>query len=65
MVLLQTSKQFKNVLARLKEIEKMEEDGTFNVLPKKEVVQLKKEYERLVKFLVVFMTCTIYQMQCS
>ncbi|PPA72037.1 30S ribosomal protein S2 [Jeotgalibacillus proteolyticus] len=36
---------------RLKKIEKMEEDGTFDVLPKKEVVQLKKEYERLVKFL--------------
>ncbi|KIL50499.1 30S ribosomal protein S2 [Jeotgalibacillus alimentarius] len=36
---------------RLKKIEKMEEDGTFEVLPKKEVVQLKKEYERLVKFL--------------
>lgn len=36
---------------RLKNIEKMEEDGTFEVLPKKEVVQLKKEHERLVKFL--------------
>ncbi|MEG0381508.1 MAG: 30S ribosomal protein S2, partial [Kurthia sp.] len=32
-------------------IEKMEEDGTFEVLPKKEVVQLKKQHERLVKFL--------------
>ena len=38
-------------VARLKAIEKMEEDGTFSVLPKKEVVQLKKEHERLVKFL--------------
>ena len=38
-------------VARLKAIEKMEEDGTFEVLPKKEVVQLKKEHERLVKFL--------------
>lgn len=36
---------------RLKQIERMEEDGTFEVLPKKEVVQLKKEHERLVKFL--------------
>ncbi|HEY4553721.1 MAG TPA: 30S ribosomal protein S2 [Bacillaceae bacterium] len=36
---------------RLKAIEKMEEDGTFEVLPKKEVVMLKKEHERLVKFL--------------
>ena len=38
-------------VARMKAIEKMEEDGTFEVLPKKEVVQLKKEHERLVKFL--------------
>ncbi|GGG22017.1 30S ribosomal protein S2 [Lysinibacillus alkalisoli] len=38
-------------VARMKAIEKMEEDGTFDVLPKKEVVQLKKEHERLVKFL--------------
>jgi small subunit ribosomal protein S2 len=36
---------------RLKQIERMEEDGTFDVLPKKEVVQLRKEHERLVKFL--------------
>jgi len=36
---------------RLKAIEKMEEDGTFEVLPKKEVGVLKKEYDRLVKFL--------------
>ncbi|TWT04577.1 30S ribosomal protein S2 [Planomicrobium sp. CPCC 101079] len=36
---------------RLKQIERMEEDGTFEVLPKKEVVQLRKEHERLVKFL--------------
>ena len=35
----------------MKQIEKMEEDGTFEVLPKKEVIQLKKEHERLVKFL--------------
>lgn len=38
-------------VARMKAIEKMEEDGTFTVLPKKEVVQLKKQHERLVKFL--------------
>ncbi|WP_409305451.1 30S ribosomal protein S2 [Peribacillus sp. SCS-155] len=38
-------------IARLKEIEKMEENGTFDVLPKKEVIQLKKELERLEKFL--------------
>lgn len=38
-------------IALLKEIEKMAEDGTFDVLPKKEVVQIKKEQERLEKFL--------------
>lgn len=36
---------------RLKEIERMEEDGTFDVLPKKETVNLLKEKERLLKFL--------------
>lgn len=36
---------------RLKDIEKMAEDGTFDVLPKKEVVLLKKEWDRLEKFL--------------
>ncbi|RSK27056.1 30S ribosomal protein S2 [Bacillus sp. HMF5848] len=38
-------------IRRLKDIERMAEDGTFEVLPKKEVVQLKKELERLEKFL--------------
>ena len=38
-------------IARLKDIERMAEDGTFEVLPKKEVVQLRKEQERLEKFL--------------
>jgi small subunit ribosomal protein S2 len=38
-------------IGRLKDIERMAEDGTFEVLPKKEVVQLKKEQERLEKFL--------------
>ena len=32
---------------RLKELEKMQEDGTFEVLPKKEVILLKKEMEKL------------------
>jgi small subunit ribosomal protein S2 len=36
---------------RLKDLEKMQEDGTFEVLPKKEVILLKKEMERLEKFL--------------
>ena len=34
---------------RLKEIERMEIDGTFDVLPKKEVIGLKKEQEKLEK----------------
>lgn len=32
---------------RLKDLEKMQEDGTFDVLPKKEVILLKKEMEKL------------------
>ena len=32
---------------RLKDLEKMQEDGTFEVLPKKEVILLKKELEKL------------------
>lgn len=38
-------------IRRLKDIEKMQEDGTFDVLPKKEVVGLKKEWARLEKFI--------------
>ncbi len=38
-------------IARLRELEKMEEDGTFEVLPKKEVIILRKEKDRLEKFL--------------
>ncbi|SFH67406.1 30S ribosomal protein S2 [Pisciglobus halotolerans] len=38
-------------IKRLKDIEKMEEDGTFDVLPKKEVGLLIKERDRLEKFL--------------
>jgi len=34
---------------RLKDIERMSEDGTFDVLPKKEVIQIKKEWEKLEK----------------
>jgi len=37
--------------ARLAELKRMEEDGTFSVLPKKEVIVLRKEMERLEKFL--------------
>lgn len=38
-------------IKRLKEIKAMEEDGTFEVLPKKEVALLIKERDRLQKFL--------------
>ena len=38
-------------VARLKEIKRMEEDGTFEVLPKKEVALLNKQRARLEKFL--------------
>ncbi len=34
---------------RLKAIEKMSEDGTFDVLPKKEVIELRKEWDKLEK----------------
>lgn len=37
--------------ARLAQLNRMEEDGTFNVLPKKEVIILRKEKDRLEKFL--------------
>ena len=36
-------------IERLKAIETMAEDGTFDVLPKKEVINLKKEQEKLEK----------------
>ena len=36
---------------RLKELERMEEDGTFDVLTKKEVLGLRHEMERLEKYL--------------
>ncbi|HLS06507.1 MAG TPA: 30S ribosomal protein S2 [Bacillota bacterium] len=44
-------KTIRKSINRLKEIEKMEEDGTFEVLPKREVVELLREKDRLVKFL--------------
>jgi len=44
-------KTIRKSINRLKDIERMEEDGTFEVLPKKEVVDLLKEKDRLVKFL--------------
>jgi small subunit ribosomal protein S2 len=44
-------KTIRKRVSRLEELEKMEKDGLFNVLPKKEVVQLKKEHEKLERFL--------------
>ncbi|AFS70811.1 30S ribosomal protein S2 [Exiguobacterium antarcticum] len=41
----------KKRINRLGQLEKMEENGTFEVLPKKEVIILKKEMTRLEKFL--------------
>lgn len=37
----------KNRIKRLDEIEKMEEDGIFEALPKKEVIKIRKEYDKL------------------
>jgi len=37
----------KKGLARLKEIERMREDGTFDLLPKKEVIEIEREYDKL------------------
>ncbi|WP_346887218.1 30S ribosomal protein S2 [Clostridium sp. UBA1056] len=39
----------KTRIGRLEALDKMEEDGTFEVLPKKEVIQLKNEREKLEK----------------
>lgn len=44
-------KTIKKRVYRLHELEKMEEEGTFDVLPKKEVIKLRHEAERLEKFL--------------
>ena len=44
-------KTIRNRVKRLEQIEKMEQDGTFDLLPKKEVIGLKKEYAKLDKLL--------------
>ena len=44
-------KTIKKRIERLHELDRMEEDGTFEVLPKKEVIKLRHERERLEKFL--------------
>jgi small subunit ribosomal protein S2 len=42
-------KTIRSRIERLKSLEKMEEDGTFDVLPKKEVIELRKEMSKLEK----------------
>ena len=42
-------KTIRSRIRRMEEIEKMETDGTFEALPKKEVIQIRKEYEKLNK----------------
>ena len=42
-------KTIQSRIKRLKDIETMAEDGTFDVLPKKEVIELKKEWDKLEK----------------
>ena len=42
-------KTIQSRIKRLKAIETMANDGTFEVLPKKEVIELKKEWEKLEK----------------
>jgi len=42
-------KTIQSRIARLKKIEGMSQDGTFDLLPKKEVIQLKKEWDKLEK----------------
>ena len=44
-------KTIRKRVKRLEQIERMEKDGMFEVLPKKEVVKIKKEYEKLNKIL--------------
>ena len=43
---------FKTIQSRIKRLQKIEEmsqDGTFDVLPKKEVIEIKKEWDKLEK----------------
>ena len=42
-------KTIRSRIKRLEDIEKMEADGVFEVLPKKEVIGIKKEYDKLYK----------------
>ena len=44
-------KTIRGRVARLAQLKAMQEDGTFDILPKKEVVKLKLEIEKLEKYL--------------
>ncbi len=44
-------KTIRRRIERLEQLRKMEEDGTFDLLPKKEVIKLNLEIEKLEKFL--------------
>ena len=44
-------KTIRSRVKRLEELEKMQSDGTFDLLPKKEVALLNKEYEKLNRYL--------------
>jgi len=44
-------KTIRTRIARLEKLHKMETDGTFDLLPKKEVIRLRLEIERLEKYL--------------
>ena len=44
-------KTIQSRIARLEQLHTMQEDGTFNLLPKKEVVKLELEIEKLEKYL--------------
>ncbi|MBE3582944.1 MAG: 30S ribosomal protein S2 [Limnochordaceae bacterium] len=49
--LLTNFRTIRSRIERLKELERMEQDGTFTVLPKKEVANLQQEKEKLSRFL--------------
>ncbi|GAA3659477.1 30S ribosomal protein S2 [Asaccharospora irregularis] len=49
--MLTNHKTIQTRIKKLRELEKMEEEGVFNVLPKKEVIKLRAEKEKLEKYL--------------
>ncbi|MDR0249447.1 MAG: 30S ribosomal protein S2 [Oscillospiraceae bacterium] len=44
-------KTMRNRVLRMQQLRRMEQDGTFDMLPKKEVIKLRGEIEKLVKYL--------------